>query len=132
MSTDFDVPKFLKLMMMTTSSFDEEALVAMRKANAMLAAKNMNWQEFLAALSNDSFQGQQVQTDPNKKAKVYDPDLVEPMFEVLTKNRSRISRGGKAFIDDVYSFWCETGFLTIKQFEAIKANYERFVPTQCP
>jgi hypothetical protein len=46
--------KFIKLMMMTTSTNDAEALVALRKANAMMAGARMNWSEFLLALAKQS------------------------------------------------------------------------------
>jgi hypothetical protein len=39
-----DETLFAKLMAMTTSSYDHEALTALRKANAMLARDNLNWQ----------------------------------------------------------------------------------------
>lgn len=45
-----NVDGFIKLMMMTTSSYDNEALVAIRKANAILASANLTWEEFVLGL----------------------------------------------------------------------------------
>ena len=41
-----------KLLMMTTSSHDGEALVAIRKANEMLARDCLNWQDVMKRLQS--------------------------------------------------------------------------------
>ena len=40
---------FVKLMMLTTSPHDAEALVALRKANRILSEAKVNWAELLGA-----------------------------------------------------------------------------------
>src|ERR1035437_6882805 len=45
-----DRSKFIRLMMMTQLSSDSEALTALRKANAALAAENMDWSEFISGI----------------------------------------------------------------------------------
>lgn len=42
-----DRERLAKLMMMTTSASDGEAVVALRKANTMMQAAGINWQEML-------------------------------------------------------------------------------------
>ena len=42
-----DYKMFLKLMSLTTSSFDGEALNAIRMANAVLARTNQTWEDLL-------------------------------------------------------------------------------------
>jgi hypothetical protein len=41
---------FVKLMMMTTSTSDGEALTAIRKANTLLKAEGKNWEELITGL----------------------------------------------------------------------------------
>lgn len=45
-----NVEMLTKLLMMTTSSHDGEALVAIRKANEMLARDRLNWQDVMKRL----------------------------------------------------------------------------------
>lgn len=43
-----DLKRFTKLMMLTTSDSDGEALVALRKANEMLKQNEKSWHEFIS------------------------------------------------------------------------------------
>jgi len=47
-----NVEMLTKLLMMTTSSHDGEALVAIRKANEMLARDRLNWQGVMKRLQS--------------------------------------------------------------------------------
>ena len=47
-----NVEMLTKLLMMTTSSHDGEALVAIRKANEMLARDRLNWQDVMKRLQS--------------------------------------------------------------------------------
>lgn len=46
--------RFAKLMAMTTSDNDNEALIALRQANKILAEKKMTWREIIAAADSSS------------------------------------------------------------------------------
>src|SRR6266699_3526606 len=54
----------IKMLGMTASSHDGEALVAIRKANALLAESNMNWHEFLMSFR---ISDQSYMTPPSKR-----------------------------------------------------------------
>lgn len=135
-------PMLVKLMMMTTSPHDGEALVAIRKANAILASQNLNWEEFLrgaqpAAEDNswrtppsrrrsraqrytDSYHGDF--DDSNNFRLHTDPSIIDPMFERALRN----SKGSfKKFIENLEEWWTEKGFLTEKQYNAVKQAAER-------
>jgi hypothetical protein len=114
MNTDI----FTKLLMMTTSTHDNEALIAIRKANAMLASNNQNWAEFLAA-------GQTAKAAPQpppkqKKANQHREPEINHMFDVLFQ---KVSGGFLDFVEDVHVWWQDNGFLTDKQYDAIQRAY---------
>lgn len=142
------VPQMLvKLLMMTTSSSDGEALTAIRKANAMLASANVNWEEFLEAVAiNNVPQDQSFRTPPSQRrgrpyggddddvrnaftdvgkapSKKYDDaSVINPMFD---KAFAASSGGFSDFLNSVFEWWTEKGFLTEKQFMAVKRSSER-------
>jgi len=49
-------PKFYKLMAMTTSENDNEALVAMRMANKMLKESKLTWKQVLDHAQDSGFE----------------------------------------------------------------------------
>src|SRR5262245_16328505 len=110
-----NVEKFIKLMMMTTSPHDGEALTAIRKVNAELAALNCNWEELL--------HGKLVSQQPPSQREWsnfgdQDGPEIAVMFEkVLRKNHSPSFLD---FLDSIHSFWKNRGYLTEKQYNALK------------
>jgi hypothetical protein len=126
---------FIKLMMLTTSPNDSEALTALRKANAMLAQANVNWQEFLSAVEiNKSstatprrtyYYSDNAFTDVgSSKAwnRHTDSAEINALFESAFRN---VGHGGfRDFLDRVHQWWQEKGFLTEKQFEALRRSAE--------
>jgi hypothetical protein len=124
---------FIKLMQMTTSSHDAEALVAIRKANALLAAANVNWEEFLAALDQQSRSS--YMTPPSKRKR--DHDMPEPtefhdiggkhdddveIDKLFERVYDRVPSGSSfyEFVQSVHDFWTQKGYLTEKQYQAIR------------
>jgi hypothetical protein len=132
-------PMFVKLMMMTTSPHDGEVLTAIRKANAILAGANVNWAEFLTAVSaaskaaDNEFRKPPSQrrktaaaadeanpfTDVGKGSaeKFDDATIIDPMFEAAFTSASG---GFRDFLDSVHEWWEDKGFLTEKQYYAVK------------
>jgi len=121
---------FIKLMSMTTSSHDGEALVAIRKANAILAEANVNWEEFLAALdqSKSSYmtppsKRPQAKRDPTEfhdvDAKHHDSTTIDIMFE---KAFDRTPSGSSfyEFLQSVHDYYVQRGYHTDKQYQAIR------------
>lgn len=137
-------PMLIKLMMMTTSPHDGEALTAIRKANAMLAEANVNWAEFLSAVSTTKkATDNEFRKPPSQRRRQHerseednafsdvgkgssqkfdDASIIDPMFEKAFSN----ARGGFAdFLESVHEWWLDKGFLTEKQYYAIKRSAER-------
>lgn len=127
-----DMTLFIKLMGMTTSSHDGEALVAIRKANAMLVNDNLNWEEFFTKLAqvDNSYRvppsqrkgaSQPGAANPYQAASssnhFTDADEINAMFD----NAFAGAKGSFAkFLDSIHDWWEEKGFLTAKQYEALK------------
>ena len=58
--------KFVKLMMLTTSANDHEALSALRKANAILADQSVSWEQLINGLKNLTVQVEVVKQEEPK------------------------------------------------------------------
>jgi NACalpha-BTF3-like transcription factor len=128
-----EVPaKFVKLMMLTTSESDNEALVALRKANALLAEANVNWEEFLTAVSANAVAPSASRSRPPRKdddgfsdigrdAKGHyiDADDINMLFEQAYA-KTRPGGSFREFLDSVHIWWEGNGFLTEKQYAAIR------------
>lgn len=112
--------KFIKLMMMTTSPNDGECLTAVRMANATLMEANLNWDEFLrgkAKITGD--------TTPNHSGKKYQNAVeIEAMFNSILATARR-GTSFYNFIKSLSDWWEANGFLTEKQYNALRKSYER-------
>lgn len=129
--------RLIQLMMMTTSDMDGEALVALRKANAMLAEQNMNWEELLRAKVKFARQeqteahhqrerGARDRTDrtTNQTHERASAEQIDAWFEILLDSVPPAS-SFREFVEDVYEFWERQGYLTEKQEDAIRRSAER-------
>lgn len=137
---------FVKLMMMTSSDIDAEALTALRKANAMLKAEGKNWEELITGLvpmEND--RPAREEPRPRRQARTSTPpwadddgfnydqsdrssgpspgsmdyeDWVNGAFEeALAKVRK-----GSSFrntLESIHQWWQDKGFLTQAQLRAV-------------
>lgn len=101
-----DYERLTKLLMMTTSDNDGEALAAMRKANSLLAKANMNWENFIG-----------IKTKVEDVMKKHDDPAIPKMFAAVLK-----SAKGSPFIEWVKSaqrYYGERGYLTNRQYETL-------------
>jgi hypothetical protein len=113
---DFD--KLTKLMMMTTSSHEGEALNALRMANKILLKEKKNWADILQ------------KTSPAKRYyPTYQPPTknkrIAEMFELLKKEK-RMTQSTRQFIDDIELKFRLYGELTPKQKAAIEKIFFRY------
>ena len=113
--------KFVKLMMLTTSANDHEALSALRKANAILADQSVSWEQLINGLKNLTVQVEVVKQEEPKKGKKKEEKIAE-MFEAVLKDMRDGS--AKEFILDINRFFTEKGFLTDKQQAALEKFYK--------
>lgn len=145
-----DVEKFIKLMMMTTSSHDNEALVALRMANAMLAEMDANWEEFIKGVVPNSAWAQQHQSQnyhaqgprPRPQASASSGDELDVPYTMTKAGKKiykvhpkldeafafldgQIKGGFRDFFTSVYDFYEDKGFITEKQYAVIKRSYDQ-------
>lgn len=114
-----DREKFIKLMLMTTSSHDGECLNAIRMANSMLAKDNLNWREFIEGT---------VPIGTNyrsKNFKRYSGPEIDGWFDILLQV-IKPTWSFRQFLESVHTDYEQKGWLTEKQYEAIKKAYERW------
>jgi hypothetical protein len=134
---------FIKLMMLSTSDQDGEALVAIRKANAILAEDNLNWEEFIrsgvkvvhetqkqertdrAKSSKQRKEAEEKEYHDTYRGRLYDDDSeILPMFEYLLETIP-VGDSFLHFIQDVRKWYREKGFLTERQYRVIRNAYFR-------
>jgi len=123
---------FSKFMGKTTSSNDNEALMALRRANKMLSDAGLTWEEIARALDkyNDAF----PRDAPRRRAPEPDWEGFSPhghhddKSEIDTLFEKVMSRSWPAsfqqFIDSIYTWWLEKKFLTRKQYRRLKEAAE--------
>ena len=131
---------FVKLMMMTTSDNDAEALVAMRKANGLLKAEGKNWEELITGLvPMEPDRPQREEPPPRRRPRTEAPPwaddggggvevphrgspdyraFVDGAFEeALAKVRK-----GSSFrntVENIHQWWQDKNFLTDPQLRVI-------------
>lgn len=101
--------KICKLLNLTTSPFDNEALNAIRLANQMVMSENLVWDNLL------------VETFPSSDSK---QDLKISMMINVCLEKVK-SDSGLKFIRSIKSFYDEQGYLTDRQIEALRNWYTR-------
>ena len=124
----------IKMLGMTGSKHDGEALVAIRKANAILIENNLSWEDLLTSSSQPSRSS--YATPPSKRKSQStaswgdvnaaarddqhnDSDEIDKLFEAAYDNMTPRSSFYE-FIESVHTFWTERGYLTTAQYQAIK------------
>lgn len=129
---DLNIQMLIKLLRMTESSHDGEALTAIRMANSMLNRHNANWDDVMHS------KVPMVDADPFAKApnvgpppprstgapgpRHTDAQEIEQYFAVLTQ---RDLGSFKDYVDDVYRWWQDKGFLSDKQYHVIRNAAQR-------
>lgn len=128
-----------KVMMMTTSENDHEALAALRRANAMLASSRVNWTDLLVGRSEPRSHYTPPQSttkgntrSPPKSASRWksssgvwnDEDEINRMFELLFRKFGPRTMF-HSFIQDVHQFWERYGYLNDDQYSSIRTSYEK-------
>lgn len=117
--------RFIKLMMMTTTPNDNEALVALRMANAELASINRNWEEVLR--SKVTVRGGSEETQPPPGFHQHSGPEIDLWLEAALR-RTPYHSSFRRFLESLQSFWEDRGYLTEKQYAVLKraANRERW------
>jgi len=115
--------KFIKLMMMTTSPNDGECLNAARRANSMLAEANLDWDDFLRGKAKIITSTASTQTNYSGKKYQNSAEIEAMLNNVLETSKRGTSFYG--FLESLSNWWEANGFLTEKQYNALRKTYER-------
>lgn len=109
--TEFN--QFKKVMTLTTSPVDAEALAALRRANAILTARGYTWEQVLNRV---------IKVEVPIEAADADGDDLAQLFESAMKN----ARGSfRDTVESIHEKWENTGFLTPRQREVIEAAAQK-------
>lgn len=106
--------KFAKLMMLTTSEFDGEALSALRKAQGMLLTSGLNWETFIVGLP--------LYAEREKPKPQGGRDWTE-VEEMLGACLDGVTGGGRDFIESLDAQFSTKGWLSDKQVYALRKFY---------
>jgi hypothetical protein len=129
--SDLNIQMVIKLLRMTESSHDGEALNAIRMVNSLLNKHNANWDDVLHGavpmIDADPFAkvpyvGGGTSPRGSSGPRHTDAAEIEPYFVVLSQ---RDLGTFKDYVDDVYKWWQEKRFLTDKQYNVIKVAAQR-------
>ncbi len=110
-----NIDKLIKLMNLTTSTYDGEALNAIRKANLLLAESNISWTEFIKEKNITIIVNEIIIKKPR------DPQI-EEMLRICKKGVRSLS--GKMFIHSLADWYKKHGTLSEKQLIALKRWYD--------
>lgn len=126
-----DRVRFVKLMEMTASDNDGEALNALRMANKMMAAEKLRWGDVLQQersttinvvmrpRTEDGLQESGDWVAPHLK----DTHVIELMFR--TVYATPMNDGFRQFIDSLHQWWLQHKQLTQRQYNALRQAYTR-------
>jgi len=116
--------KFIKLMKMTTSPNEGEALNAVRMANAILLEANLDWEDFLRGKAQIVHKAEGGKAAAFSGKKFTNSVEIESMLNTVMDNINRGTSFYK-FIKSLRDWWDSNKFLTEKQYNALRKTYER-------
>lgn len=117
--------RFIKLMMLTTSTNDNEVLTSIRMANAELYKLNRNWEELIrgkVSIIQDPtiFPDDGTFSKPKTSSHRTDSDIPIMLDALL---HTSLSNSAEAFINSLADFYETKNFLTENQYNALKKFY---------
>lgn len=128
-----DRERLIKIMGLTTSSSDGEALSALRKANEIIAGEKLTWAEVLAqqgSVINISL----ARTPPQSAYKggdewapphLHDKVTIDLMFRAIFAQPRGANEEFWQWVDSVHQWYLDHHSLTSAQYEAIRKCYGR-------
>lgn len=131
-----DRDRLIKILGLTTSSSDGEALSALRKANEIIAGENMTWEEVLAqpvgnvvniTLTRGAPQAHYKQTDDWVAPHLKDKVTIDLMFRAIYTQPRTGNEDFWQWVDNVHNHFNQHGQLTVGQYQAIQKCYRRAV-----
>lgn len=128
-----DREKLTKLLAMTTSTNDHEALAALRLANAMLTREKLSWEQALAAPERTVTVTVSRQPEPYKAEENWssphlsDKVMIDLMFRAIYAQPRSGNEEFWQFMDSIHQRWQQFGSLSPGQYQALRNCYRRAV-----
>lgn len=128
-----DKDRLVKLLGMTTSEHDGEALNAMRMANALVQAAGKTWAEVLATQNTINISLQRAQPTANPYAgtatdwsppHLTDKVIIDTMFRAIYA-QPRSHSDFWNWVDDVHAYWTKHQRVTNAQYQGLRRCYNR-------
>lgn len=117
-----DFERFKKVMMLTTSPVDAEALAALRKANEVLAANGKTWCEVLDRVVKVESEIEPAEDQPTDASRIRAREI-DDMFDEVEASDPRGSFAD--FIADIKRQWNDVRWLSAAQVTALKNAADR-------
>ncbi len=123
--SEFNYDRFIKLMLMSTSSHDGECLNAIRMANAEMSKLNVNWEQMIRGLvkvetrtaSAPKPSAQTSHTKSGHHEEEHIPEWFDIAFATAREGSSFV-----AFLESLKEWYEEKGFLTEAQYRALEKS----------
>lgn len=120
---ELDLPKFIKVLMLTTSDQDGEALAAIRAANAMLRRADSTWNDF-ARLKHATPPDPAVAWPKSHPSYSPPQPPQEPEIQSMLNYCLRHVTGrGRGFIQSLDQHFRQRGTLSQRQINALRMFY---------
>lgn len=131
-----DKAKLAKLLAMTTSTHDGEAINAMRLANEMILKAGLTWENVLTTVGHPGF----TVTVTRHKAPeqrpyeewvaphLRDKASIDLMFRTIYAQPRTDNEEFWQFMDSIHERWTRHGNLTQKQYSALVRCYQKVRP----
>lgn len=129
-----DRERLAKILALTTSDHDGEALSAIRKANEIIKGEKLTWDEVLVQVTGtviniraSRYPANGEQYEPTESwvpPHLTDAPVIEMMFRAIY---AALTPGTEfaQFLDSVYAWWQKNKSLTPKQYQAVRTAYNR-------
>ena len=127
MTEDVDpqVQRLVKILNLTSSENDHEALVAIRHANKLLLKESLTWGKLLqrdATKYEFKASYEEATDDEDEEDEDYEENVTN-IFESILKSTQ--SKNTMSFVESVYGQYKKKGYLSPKQTQAIQDIYDR-------
>lgn len=130
-----DKTRLAKILAMTTSDNDGEALSAIRRANEVIKGEGLQWHDVVCPASNVmniTIQRQPMSTGPVdgedrdwQPPHLKDASVIDVMFRQVYAQPRTGSDGFWEWLDSVHQQWIERKRLTSAQYNSLRRSYNR-------
>lgn len=124
-----DKTRLAKVLQMTTSTNDSEALAAIRKANEIIKGENLQWEDVLAGGGGSTISIHFARPEPTNESWVAphlrDKVMIDLMFRgVYTMPRTGSEEWWRQ-LDKIHQSFIEHAVLTPQQYQLVSRAYQR-------